>query len=181
MRSEGFTIFALLFMHKGEFMLRFYDINEEYIQFLKSIDSQVPDIKYESNNKFVCGIVLNINDVKYYAPISHKTNKQQTNLQIFDNKIPISTIRFSFMIPAFDEVLQSKNFKEIAKTNPKYASLLYAEYSYCNSHIKEIQNKAFSVYKIGCNKNHRLNYTCCDFKKLESEYLNFKNRNIKDI
>ena len=62
-------------MHKGEFMLRFYDINEEYIQFLKSIDSQVPDIKYESNNKFVCGIVLNINDVKYYAHISHKTNK----------------------------------------------------------------------------------------------------------
>ena len=56
-------------------MLRFYDINEEYIQFLKSIDSQVPDIKYESNNKFVCGIVLNINDVKYYAHISHKTNK----------------------------------------------------------------------------------------------------------
>ena len=75
----------------------------------------------------------------------------------------------------------SKNFKEIAKINSNYASLLYAEYSYCSSHIKEIQNKAFSVYKIGCNKNHRLNYTCCDFKKLESEYLNFKNRNIKDI
>ena len=98
-------------------------------------------------------------------------------MQIFDNGIPISTIRFSFMIPAFDEVLTRKNFKDIAKTNPSYAALLYAEYSYCSTHLKDIQAKASSVYRIGCNKNHRLNYTCCDFKKLESEYLKYKNIN----
>lgn len=39
-------------------MLKFYDIDEKYIQFLKTIDSQVPDVKYESNNKFVCGVML---------------------------------------------------------------------------------------------------------------------------
>lgn len=157
-------------------MLKFYDIDGNYIQFLKTIDKQVPDIKYDSNNKFVCGIVLNIDGVKYYAPISHKTDKQQTNLQIFDNGTPISTIRFSFMIPAFDEVLTYKDFKDIAKIDPNYASLLYAEYSYCSSHIKGIRNKAMSVYKIGCNKNHRLNYTCCDFKKLEERYMEYKSR-----
>ena len=111
-------------------MLNFYDIDENYINFLKTIDIQVPNVKYDVNNKFVCGIVLKVNGVNYYAPVSHKTDKQQTNLQIFDNGIPISTIRFSFMIPAFDEVLTRKNFKDIAKTNPSYAALLYAEYSY---------------------------------------------------
>lgn len=173
MRSEDEYLRSFI-MHKGKIMLKFYDIDEKYIQFLKTIDGQVPDIKYESNNKFVCGVILEISGVKYYAPISHKTNKQQTNLQIFDNGIPISTIRFSFMIPAFDEVLSYKNFKDVAKSNPKYATLLQAEYSYCNAHINDIKNKAVSVYKIGCNKNHRLNYTCCDFKKLEEHYLEFK-------
>ena len=161
-------------------MLKFYDIDENYINFLKTIDSQVPDVKYDSNNKFVCGVVLELHGVKYYAPISHKTEKQQTNLQIFDNGVPISTIRFSFMIPAFDEVLSNKNFKDIAKTNPSYASLLHAEHSYCSSHIKNIHKKAESVYKIGCNKKHRLNYTCCDFKKLETEYLKYKSIITKD-
>ena len=175
MRSDGFY-FRSFIMYKGKIMLRFYDINIDYIKFLKTIDNQVPNIEYKSNNKFVCGIVLEVNNIKYYAPISHKTEKQQTNLQIFDNGKPISTIKFSFMIPAFEEVLYFKNFKEVAKTDPNYAALLQAEYSYCSSHIKEIKNKALSVYKIGCNKNHRLNYTCCDFKKLEEHYLEYKTK-----
>lgn len=157
-------------------MLKFYDIDEEYIQFLKKFDRQVPDVKYDSNNKFVCGVVLNINGIKYYAPVSRKTDKQQTNMQIFDNEIPISTIRFSFMLPAFDEVLTYKDFKEIARKDPSYAALLHAEHSYCSSHEQAIMNKALSVYKIGCNKNHRLNYTCCDFRKLEEHYMEYKNK-----
>lgn len=155
-------------------MLKFYDIDENYIQFLKTIDRQVPNVKYDSNNKFVCGVVLEINGVKYYAPISHKTDKQQTNLQIFDNGIPISTIRFSFMIPAFDDVLTYKDFKKVAKLDKNYANLLQAEYDYCSYHVQDIKDKALCVYKIGCNKNHRLNYTCCDFKKLEEHYMEYK-------
>lgn len=146
-------------------MLKFYDIDKDYISYLKTFDEKVPNIEYNSNNKFVCGIVLEINNVKYYAPISHKTEKQQTNLRIFDNDRPIATIRFSFMIPAFDDILKFKNFKDIAKIDYNYAALLYAEYSYCSSNIKTIKDKALAVYKIGCNKKHRLNYTCCDFKK----------------
>ena len=98
-------------------MLRFYDIDTDYIKFLKTIDHQVPNVKYNSNNKFVCGIVLEVNNIKYYAPISHKTEKQQTNIQIFDNGKPISTIRFSFMLPAFDDVLFLKDFKEIGRAH----------------------------------------------------------------
>lgn len=154
-------------------MLKFYDVDKNYIAFLKKYDKQVPNVEYDTNNKFICGVVYQINDVKYYVPISHSTQKQQTNLQIFDNNKPISTIKFSFMIPAFDEVLTVKNFKEIRKIDPNYANILAAEYSYCSNHITDIQRKANSVYKIGCNKNHKLNYACCDFKKLEEVYLSY--------
>lgn len=155
-------------------MIAFYDIDKDYINFLKTLDKQVPNIEYNKNNKFVCGVVLNINDVKYYAPISHMTNKQQTNLQIFDKGKPISTIRFSFMVPAMDSVLKKKDFISISKSDKKYVDLLSSEYNYCKSHINEIKKKAMSVYAIGCNKNHRLNYTCCDFQKLEKYYMKYK-------
>lgn len=155
-------------------MLKFYDINKDYVKFLQSYDRQVPNIEYSTNNKFVCGIVLEIEGINYYAPVSHMTNKQQTNLQIFDNGIPISTIKFSFMIPAYDNVLTVKNFKEISAIDKNYANLLYAEYMYCVKHKDDILKKAHSVYQIGCNKNHKLNYTCCDFKLLESIYMMYE-------
>ncbi len=45
--------------------------------------------------------------------------------------------------------------------------------TYCNANIQSIQNKALSVYRIGCDKNHVLNHVCCDFKKLEEHYLEY--------
>lgn len=154
-------------------MIEFYDIDENYINFLKTFDKQVPNVTYDSNNKFVCGVVLNVNNIDYYAPISHMTNRQRTNFQIFEHGRPIATIRFSFMIPAFDAVLRRKDFSAIKKFDADYANLLIAEYRYCNANIQSIQNKALSVYRIGCDKNHVLNHVCCDFKKLEEHYLEY--------
>ena len=159
-------------------MLKFYDIDKNYIKFLQKYDSQVPNIEYSTNNKFVCGIVLNIEEsnMDYYAPISHMTNKQQTNLLIYDNNTPISSIRFSFMIPAINDVLTEKDFKKVSETDQNYADLLNSEYRYCVGHKSDILAKALKVYRIGCNKNHRLNYTCCDFKLLESALEIYKSQ-----
>lgn len=155
-------------------MLNFYDVDEKYIAFLKQYDRQVPDIRYDKNNKFVCGIVLKVNGIDYYAPISHLKNKQQTNLQIYDGKRVVSTIRFSFMFSALSNVLAKKDFSVIAKTDPKYADLLQAEYLFCSKNAEKIHKRAEKIYQIGCNKEHRLNYVCCDFKLLEQHYNEYK-------
>lgn len=155
-------------------MIAFYDVKEDYIKYLKTIDKQIPNIKYDSNNKFVCGIVLKIHGIDYYAPISHLTKPQQTNMLIKDKNRVISTIRFSFMFPATEDVLIKKDFAEIAKTNSDYANLLRTEYQFCSSHEAQIREKAEKVYKIGCNSEHVLNYTCCNYKLLEQNYLKYK-------
>lgn len=155
-------------------MIAFYDVDSDYINFLKKFDSRVPNVIYEGNNKFVCGIVLSINGFNYYAPISHMTQKQRTNMQIKDGNRILSTIRFSFMFPAPDFVLHRKNFANIAATDTKYADLLATEYAFCLSHQDDITKKALAVYKIGCNKEHVLNYTCCDFKLLEAHAKDYK-------
>lgn len=154
-------------------MLGFYDVDKDYIDYLKKIDHQIPNVSYESNNKFVCGVVFNVNDIQYYAPISHMNRKQRTNMPIYSKGKIISTIRFSFMFPAFDSVLVRKDFGEIAKANEQYARLLRTEYRFCVSHQDQIRQRAKQVYDIRCNKDHALNYTCCDFTKLEKYYLDF--------
>lgn len=160
-------------------MIRFYDIDQDYVNYLKTIDRQIPNIHYSSNNKFVCGIVLDINDVQFYAPISHNTQKFQTSMIIYDGMKPMSSIRFSFMLPATENVLTVKDFKEIAKIDQHYADVLAAEYKFCVRYEDAIRKKALAVYNIGCNKNHRLNFTCCDFKKLEEKYLLYKKEDVK--
>ena len=155
-------------------MLSFYDVDQNYVAFLRKTDKKVPNIQYNSNNKFVCGIVLSINGINYYAPVSHFNKKQQTNFLIYNkDNLPIASVRFSFMFPAKPKVLTKKNFNQIAKINKPYADLLSTEWSYCSAHINVLKAKAMSVYKIGCNKQHILNYTCCDFLKLEKIYANY--------
>lgn len=154
-------------------MLDFYDVDLDYINFLKQYDTQIPNISYTSHNKFVCGIVLNVNGIKYYAPISSNTVPQRTNFLIYDNKRPISSIKFCFMFPAKEDVIQKKDISAIRTTDPAYADLLQMEYSYCVSHEQNILQKAEQVYQIGTNPSHKLFYTCCDFKKLEEIYESF--------
>lgn len=151
-------------------MLKFYDVDENYIKYLKTIDRQIPNIGYAKNNKFICGIVLSINGFNYYAPISHNTEKYRTSFLILDKHSRIiSSIRFCFMFPAPFDVLIEKNFRTISNSDSKYTDLLAIEYEYCLANESKILTKAQSVYSIGCNKKHTLNYTCCDFELLEKK------------
>ena len=158
-------------------MLKFYDVENNYVRFLQTHDKRIPNVSETGNSKFLCGVVLAINGVDYYAPISSNTNVYQTSYPIAgaNGKI-ISTIRFCFMFPAPLTVLTEKNFKQIRKINNPYADLLQKEWVNCRDNEKLILNKALSVYNIGCNKEHKFNYTCCDFKLLEQVFGNYQKK-----
>lgn len=155
-------------------MIDFYYVDKKYLDYLRTFDSKVPRQDYNINDKFFCGVVFKINNIKYYAPISHDITKRQTSFIIYEKKRPIATIKFSFMIPVPDHVLFNLNINQISKIDPQYASLLRSEFYYCSSHERFILNKASSIYKIGCNPNHRLNKYCCDFLELEKQMVNYK-------
>lgn len=151
-------------------MFGFYLVDNNYIQYLKQYDRQIPDVLYINNNKFVCGTVLNINGHDYYAPVSHFSKKQRTSFAIIQKGEIISSVRLCFMfpLPKGMDVLQKLDFNLIAQTDLNYANLLRYEYSYCLRNMNQLMNQANKVYKIGTNKKHVFNYTCCDFLKLES-------------
>ena len=157
--------------------LKFYDIHKKYISYLKKFDHQIPEIEYDNNSKFFCGIVLEINGFNYYAPITSFNKQQRTNFVILDKGRPISSIRFSFMVPASEPFITLTDFSSKPQ---KYKDLVNAEVKYCNQNITAIYKKAKEVYKIGINKKHPLNHTCCDFKLLEEKSLIYNNT-MKEI
>lgn len=50
--------------------------------------------------------------------------EQIISLVIYNGNHPIPSIRFSFMIPAYDDVLSELNFAQISKTDKRYAIAL---------------------------------------------------------
>lgn len=151
-------------------MIEFFDVDINYINYLKQYESKIPNIEYNNSNKFICGVVQKINDLNYYAPISSKTSPQRTSLLIYDNQRVISSIKFAFMFPVPDDALAIKNISQIRLVDSSYADLLQMEYSFCNSHENEIIRKAQSVYRYGTNPNHHLFNCCCNFTLLEEKY-----------
>lgn len=152
-------------------MLKFYDVDPAYANYLRQFDARVPNIIYSGNNKFACGVVLDINGRNYFAPIFSNKARQQTNILIRDEKGDIlSSIKFSFMFPAPDGAVAVKNFNIIRTVDPSYADLLQKEYDFCKKNEQAVLSKAAKIYKIGCNPGHLLYKHCCNFPLLEAKY-----------
>ena len=63
--------------------IKFYEINAAYTEYLSKIDNKVPRMDYSAvsaHDKFLCGIVLTINNHDYFAPISSFKTPQRTNM-----------------------------------------------------------------------------------------------------
>lgn len=111
--------------------LKFYEVDSEYIKYLRvNGDQKIPNIEYEKHKKFFCGIVLTINNFNYFAPVSSYNKKVHTSFLIMDKdretkKLKaISSLSFSFMFPCPIEYLSQKDF---SKEDEKYKILLRME------------------------------------------------------
>ncbi|MCL2420927.1 MAG: type III toxin-antitoxin system ToxN/AbiQ family toxin [Defluviitaleaceae bacterium] len=161
--------------------LDFYEVSADYISYLSQFDSKVPQIDYSEasrHNKFLCGIVLSVKGHDYFAPVSSFITPQRTNVIIKNEEgHPISSIRFSFMIPVPPDVVFVKHIKQ--EPSREYRRLLDLELRFCLDNEKVIRRVAKYVYTAVVEKRDPIMVkNCCDFKKLEAacaEYI--KNQN----
>ena len=157
--------------------LDFFQVSAEYIEYLQKFDNRVPKVDYSATNthdRFLCGIVLNINGHDYFAPISSFRTPQRTNIIIKDvNGKDISSIRFSFMIPVPRGVATVKRIAD--EQSPKYRILLNMELQFCRKNANAIHSRARFVYNsVAVKKDPLMIKNCCDFMKLEvacAEYV----------
>lgn len=159
--------------------LNFYTVDSAYVEYLKDAETKkrgftrVPNMDYGPNRKqkFLCGIVLQIDDVNYYVPVSsYKKNRHDNFLIIADSGDVVSSLRFNYMFPIPDGVIQER----IINTEPdiKYRALLSQELRFCIKNQDTIRKLAERTYKrVRLGKNPGLVHNSCDFALLEEQCL----------
>lgn len=103
--------------------MKFYFIDNKYIEYLQEFDEQVKNYKGEkyTKNRTYIGIILEVNDCKYLAPLSSpKKTDYNIDGSIRKSIVPLirmigereddflGTIKLSAMIPVFDDKVINK-------------------------------------------------------------------------
>ncbi len=152
--------------------LKFYTVNEKYIEYLSQFDTHVSWNK-EQKRPYI-GIVLRVEKYLYFAPLySYKIgyDKYKENpsfIRIQDRKgRNVSIIRFAEMIPIPESEIQLLDFNS---RGDKYKDLLQAENDFINNNRKVIYSKAKKIYnnvsklKIPFFRNISCNFTLLEEK-----------------
>jgi protein AbiQ len=109
--------------------MKFYNIKDDYIRFLRNYDDKVAENKKESRP--YVGVVLEIDGVKYYAPFTSPKPKHQKMKNGKDfrkiNQGRYGAINFNNMIPVPDAALLEKDIAN--ETDRQYRRLLQNQYS----------------------------------------------------
>lgn len=158
------------FMFGGACMsekLDFYEVNIDYVKYLKQFDSRIPDVVYQNRNKFVCGTLFKINGLNFFAPVSSFNIKQNSNYVIEVGNVPVGSVRYSFMFPVPDSEIKQKVINN--ESDYQYRFLLRQELKYCNKNREVIQSKAKAIYHKALDKNTTYHKFCCDFQLLEEK------------
>lgn len=154
-----------------------YKIDADYLRYLHKIDYRI-SVKY--NNRPFVGIVTMINGINYVLPLTSQTteerkkegnNKRSAIITTFvkdSSDVEIANILHNNMFPVKDGVYTAL---EIDATVDTYES---NEIRYIRKHADSIIKKAQKVYTDRTTKHNTfLNKVCCDFEKLEANYMNY--------
>lgn len=175
--------------------LNWYIIKKEYIEYLKLFDNKVQNIDYNDKLKPYVGIVLDINNFKYYVPITSAKSKyisKYNNLDIVyirdNNQKLLGVLNLNNMIPVGNREITLLDFTKLRKYRKfanldeeyKYISFLSMEIVYIRLLSKVITKKAQKVYLEKINRpNSRISQRTNDFKLLEEKCLEYQKNKIK--
>lgn len=171
--------------------MKLYSITDKYINYLRKFDDKVYDNKEDKRKvmRKYLGIVLDINKLKYYIPMSSPKKSDYKNKEIRKSVIPIiriisneeinnipvlkGTLRISNMIPVPDSELvlyEPKNEK-----NKNYKILVEKELEFINKNQDMIIKYANILYRQKIN-NYDVSYikNVVDFKLLEEKCIEYK-------
>jgi protein AbiQ len=182
-KTERLKYISPIFVHKGEKMISFYEIDDDYIDYLRQFDNKILSTK-DGNRKYsrkYIGIMMHNHDRKYFIPLSSYKPKTYDNM--YESKSlkkigNMAVLRINNMIPVIDEVIHKVNFNSI--TDQNYKCLLQSEYRIIKSREKEIRTDSRIIYFYRLNdknKDKGLYNLCCDYKLLEEkskEYMKYK-------
>ena len=169
--------------------MKFYFIDNKYIEYLQEFDEQVKNYKGEkyTKNRTYIGIILEVNDCKYLAPLSSpKKTDYNIDGSIRKSIVPLirmvgereddflGTIKLSAMIPVFDDKVINK-YDLDNETDIRYKKLLLKQRKFININKELITKNATKLYKQKIKKM-KIGYlkSTADFLLLEEKAKEYK-------
>lgn len=180
-------------MESQENKLLFFRASDRYIEFLQDIDGKIMNNRNENRERIYVGVLFTIGRHQYYAPItSYKEDKHgrikdsdQTCVILYgtdrdeDEPKKLALINLNNMFPVFPSEITVIDFDD---EEEKYKDLLEKEYRDVVSKQDRIIKKARKLHELRTKKNiPRINRLCCDFAKLEQEYVKFGNKDFETV
>lgn len=164
----------------------FYQVDPAYSNFLRQSDPCIPYTSGQKATRPFVGIVLTINGLNYYAPLSspkpkHINMKNQVDfLKI--NKGYWGVINFNNMIPVHSSNLQKVQMRILptdTQDDINYKNLLSNQLSWCNANRQIILTHATKLYElITQGKGHPgLANRCCNFTVDEMQCKIYQQQN----
>lgn len=140
--------------------------------------SSIYSKKGQTNNRKYIGVVLQVNDTNYFAPLSSfkpKHTAMKDGLDFIKIK-NYAVINLNNMFPVPDGEYTYVDIGAIK--DPSYRSLLLAEYRFIKSIQEKICKNAAILYmhKITNGEETRLSKRCNDFLLLESVCKNYRHK-----
>jgi len=166
--------------------LSFCLVDSIYCDYLRESDPCVPYTMDKKSNRPFVGILLKIQNMSYYAPLSspkpkHLTMKNQVDLlKIEGGKYGV--INLNNMIPIHKNSITSVNMKitsDDSTEDIQYKALLSNQLTWCNVNRDMIFNKAKKLYEIIINNNgwETLTNRCCNFSEDEKLLMQYCQNN----
>lgn len=166
--------------------MKLYSVSDRYIKYLKQFDKRVYDNKEETRttSRKYLGIVLKINNLNYYIPMSSQKKSDYKNNEIRKSIIPIiriiseeefdgnpelkGTLRVSNMIPVPESELIL--YEPKLEKNKNYRILIEKELEFIGKNEDMIKRFAKIIYNQKTN-NYNVSYikNVLDFELLEQK------------
>lgn len=159
--------------------MKFYIVDEGYINYLKTLESKVPD-NYSGKRPYI-GVILEVNEHKYLAPLTSYKEKQDrlkssspTIFKLHDKSNEddkLGMIQLNNMFPVTEKVIFEL---DVDSQDPQYKILLNKQYEFIKSKESEIKKKAAKLHSMIIKKKiPPLTNISCDFSLLEDQYTNY--------
>ncbi|MDR3076940.1 MAG: type III toxin-antitoxin system ToxN/AbiQ family toxin [Synergistaceae bacterium] len=159
--------------------LSFFRADAAYCDFLRQADPCVPYVSGNKGTRPFVGILLTVNGMRYYAPLTSPKSKHLSMKNQLDfmkiNGGAWGAINFNNMIPIHPDCLAPVDLKispADTKGDADYKNLLTNQLSWCNSHKNQIIKQSEKLYGLISKGSARpeLSKRCCDFKTCERQY-----------
>ena len=159
-------------------------IDTEYCNYLRKFDDKVP---YNYNGKELrpfIGVLFQIDECKYFAPLSgpkpkHLKMKSKLDFLRLDNG-KLGAINFNNMIPVYDNNIIKIDLDEmcVIDVERKYQKLLKEQIYWLNRNSEKLYGRSRKLYDdyVNGDLDKKIADRCCNFKLLEEKCDIYNNK-----